>query len=95
MLKSSKKILKSFFLLLAVSMKPSSSYFSLNDKLVDKLISDKTIKSSSVEAVMRAIDRGQFTGGNYAYYDSPTGIGYSATISAPHMHAWALVNLKL
>ena len=73
-------------------MKPSASSSSLNDRLIDKLVSDGTVKSSSVESVMRAIDRGDFTAGNCGYYDSPSGIGYAATISAPHMHAWALVN---
>jgi protein-L-isoaspartate(D-aspartate) O-methyltransferase len=38
---------------------------------------------------MQGIDRGDFT--SYSpYVDSPQGIGYSATISAPHMHAFAL-----
>lgn len=75
--------------------KSSSKSQSLNDKLIDKLVSDRVVKSQSVESVMRKIDRGDFTGGNYAYYDSPSGIGCAATISAPHMHAWALVIEKL
>jgi len=73
-------------------MKAASKSTTLNDRLIDKLISDRVIKSTSVENVMRAIDRGDFTAGNSGYYDSPSGIGYAATISAPHMHAWALVN---
>lgn len=95
MLNLPKQNLNSFFVLLTITMKSFSKSPSLNDKLVDKLVSDKIIKSSSVESVMRSIDRGQFTGGNYAYYDSPSGIGYAATISAPHMHAWALVKFKI
>lgn len=92
MLKISPNFLKSIFLFLSINMnKTSSKSQSLNDKLIDKLVSDRVVKSQSVESVMRKIDRGDFTGGNYAYYDSPSGIGYSATISAPHMHAWALV----
>ena len=38
-------------------------------------------------------DRADFTSG-YPYYDSPQGIGYNATISAPHMHAYALEYLE-
>ena len=91
----SKKYFKSIFLIVSLTMKPSASSSSLNDRLIDKLISDGTVKSSSVESVMRAIDRGDFTADNCRYFDSPSGIGYAATISAPHMHAWALVNFKI
>jgi protein-L-isoaspartate(D-aspartate) O-methyltransferase len=38
---------------------------------------------------MLKVDRGFFTRHN-AYDDSPQGIGYGVTISAPHMHAYAL-----
>ena len=47
------------------------------------------IKSSRVEEVMRRVDRGHFTpygpGNTNSYIDSPQSIGFSATISAPHM----------
>jgi protein-L-isoaspartate(D-aspartate) O-methyltransferase len=38
---------------------------------------------------MRLVDRGHYSKVN-AYSDSPQGIGYGVTISAPHMHAQAL-----
>ena len=95
MLKISQKYLKSFFLLASLTMKPAAGFSTLNDGLIDKLVSDKTVKSGIVESVMRMIDRGDFTAGSCGYYDSPSGIGYAATISAPHMHAWALVNFNL
>ncbi|XP_063822451.1 protein-L-isoaspartate(D-aspartate) O-methyltransferase isoform X2 [Ostrinia nubilalis] len=51
------------------------------------------IKSDSVAAAMTAVDRKNYC--PYApYHDSPQSIGYSATISAPHMHAHALERLK-
>ena len=42
------------------------------------------ISSDKVEQVMKSIDRGDFCKSN-PYYDSPQGIGYGVTISAPHM----------
>mmetsp|Transcript_40768 Transcript_40768/g.130093 ORF Transcript_40768/g.130093 Transcript_40768/m.130093 type:complete len:198 (-) Transcript_40768:106-699(-) len=40
---------------------------------------------------MRLVDRGHFSpSGGQAYHDSPQVIGYGATISAPHMHAFCL-----
>uniref|UniRef100_A0A8C7GNJ4 Protein-L-isoaspartate(D-aspartate) O-methyltransferase n=1 Tax=Oncorhynchus kisutch TaxID=8019 RepID=A0A8C7GNJ4_ONCKI len=47
------------------------------------------IKSDKVYEVMLATDRGHFSRCN-PYMDSPQAIGYQATISAPHMHAYAL-----
>ena len=61
-----------------------------NTTLVENLKWNGTIKSKSVENVMKSIDRGDFCFSN-PYYDSPQSIGYNATISAPHMHAHALV----
>ncbi|XP_076239833.1 protein-L-isoaspartate(D-aspartate) O-methyltransferase isoform X2 [Calliopsis andreniformis] len=43
---------------------------------------------------MSSVNRGNYTDPDYAYVDSPQGIGYGATISAPHMHAYALELLK-
>ena len=41
------------------------------------------------------VDRADFCSGGYlAYADSPQSIRYGATISAPHMHAYALEYLK-
>ena len=65
-----------------------------NNSLVDILKHSGVIKSASVEAVMRAIDRKHFVPSSridFAYEDTPQPIGYNATISAPHMHATALV----
>eukprot|EP00303_Exanthemachrysis_gayraliae_P011251 CAMPEP_0206016720 /NCGR_PEP_ID=MMETSP1464-20131121/23407_1 /ASSEMBLY_ACC=CAM_ASM_001124 /TAXON_ID=119497 /ORGANISM="Exanthemachrysis gayraliae, Strain RCC1523" /LENGTH=194 /DNA_ID=CAMNT_0053390545 /DNA_START=36 /DNA_END=620 /DNA_ORIENTATION=+ len=45
---------------------------------------------------MRAVDRADFciTTGPEVYQDRPLPIGHDATISAPHMHAYALMLLK-
>ncbi|KRX63723.1 Protein-L-isoaspartate(D-aspartate) O-methyltransferase [Trichinella sp. T9] len=42
---------------------------------------------------MLAVDRGFYTDSR-PYIDSPQSIGFAATISAPHMHAYALEMLK-
>ncbi|VDN54440.1 unnamed protein product [Dracunculus medinensis] len=42
---------------------------------------------------MLAVDRGDFAP-THSYGDYPVSIGYGATISAPHMHAFALELLK-
>lgn len=42
---------------------------------------------------MKAIDRGVFVDDS-PYQDSPQPIGFAATISAPHMHAYALEHLS-
>lgn len=42
------------------------------------------IKSAEVERVMLKVDRGKYSKRN-PYMDSPQGIGYGVTISAPHM----------
>jgi len=42
---------------------------------------------------MKAVDRADYCK-NSPYQDSPQGIGYGVTISAPHMHAHALELLK-
>ncbi|CAG9323237.1 unnamed protein product [Blepharisma stoltei] len=67
-----------------------------NNRLVQKLIDDGVIKSSQVTETMRSIDRGLFIkkADESIYFDSPHSIGYCATISAPHMHAYALEWLK-
>ena len=65
------------------------SHGATNDDLVNNLKANGIITSSRVEAAMKAVDRGHFCTYN-PYMDSPQGIGYQATISAPHMHAHAL-----
>lgn len=53
------------------------------------------ISSEKVVEVMKTIDRALFVpSGASAYDDSPMGIGYNVTISAPHMHATCLQLLE-
>ena len=55
-----------------------------------KIISDGgVIKTYAVKQAMLAVDRAFFSP-IHPYTDSPQSIGYNATISAPHMHAYAL-----
>jgi len=69
------------------------SHGSTNEELISKLRANGVISSDKVEQVMKSVDRGDFCKSN-PYYDSPQGIGYGVTISAPHMHAYALELLK-
>ena len=63
--------------------------------LIDKLKKEGIVKSSSVEQALKAVDRcdfvSKYTPFSDVYDDCPQPIGFSATISAPHMHAYALV----
>ena len=52
----------------------------------------KFIDSQKVADVMLEVDRGDFAPNNY-YLNRPVYIGYNVTISAPHMHAFALEHL--
>ncbi|XP_039603439.1 protein-L-isoaspartate(D-aspartate) O-methyltransferase isoform X2 [Polypterus senegalus] len=58
-------------------------------ELVNNLRKNGIIKSEKVYEVMLATDRAHYAKCN-PYMDSPQSIGYQATISAPHMHAYAL-----
>jgi len=60
-----------------------------NNQLIENLKANGILKTASVIEAMRAIDRGFYVRHN-PYTDSPQGIGYAVTISAPHMHAHAL-----
>ncbi|CAJ0582744.1 unnamed protein product, partial [Mesorhabditis spiculigera] len=64
-----------------------------NAELVGNLEQAGLIHSPRVKAAMLAVDRADFTD-HLPYQDSPQGIGYNATISAPHMHAHALQNME-
>ncbi|KAJ2459491.1 hypothetical protein GGF42_001432 [Coemansia sp. RSA 2424] len=64
-----------------------------NDDLVNNLVKGRIISSAEVISAMRAVDRAHFCK-DYPYEDSPQGIGYGATISAPHMHGYALEGLR-
>ncbi|KNE68865.1 protein-L-isoaspartate O-methyltransferase [Allomyces macrogynus ATCC 38327] len=62
-----------------------------NARLVENLFDANIITNPRVKSAMFAIDRGHYVHpGSSAYMDAPQTIGYSATISAPHMHAYAL-----
>uniref|UniRef100_A0A5K3FRQ9 Protein-L-isoaspartate O-methyltransferase n=2 Tax=Mesocestoides corti TaxID=53468 RepID=A0A5K3FRQ9_MESCO len=64
-----------------------------NTELVGNLRSHNIISSDRVLDVMLAVDRGFFVKEN-PYEDRPQSIGYGATISAPHMHAYSLSILE-
>ncbi|XP_067208853.1 protein-L-isoaspartate(D-aspartate) O-methyltransferase isoform X2 [Linepithema humile] len=59
-----------------------------------KFVGTRVIKSDKVFEAMSSVDRGKYTHPTHAYIDSPQGIGYGVTISAPHMHAYALELLE-
>ena len=61
--------------------------------LLEDLKSKNIIKTQKVYNSMIQIDRGDFSPEN-PYEDSPQPIGFNATISAPHMHAFALSYLE-
>ncbi|CAH0581210.1 unnamed protein product [Chrysodeixis includens] len=64
-----------------------------NADMIRNLRANGIIKTDVVANAMLAVDRKNYC--PYApYHDSPQSIGYSATISAPHMHAHALEKLK-
>lgn len=61
--------------------------------LIANLKAARIISSSQVEKAMLAVDRGDFCK-HSPYEDHPQSIGYMVTISAPHMHAYALELLR-
>ncbi|XP_054257611.1 protein-L-isoaspartate(D-aspartate) O-methyltransferase-like isoform X2 [Macrosteles quadrilineatus] len=63
------------------------------DELVKVLKDTGSLKDRRVADVMRQVDRGKYCKES-PYVDGPMSIGYGATISAPHMHAYALEKLK-
>ncbi|KAJ2667307.1 hypothetical protein IW148_000002 [Coemansia sp. RSA 1199] len=65
-----------------------------NNELVSNLLRAHIITNERVVRAMRTVDRAHFTKSKHdAYNDSPQYIGFGATISAPHMHGYALENL--
>uniref|UniRef100_A0A1I7XHV0 protein-L-isoaspartate(D-aspartate) O-methyltransferase n=1 Tax=Heterorhabditis bacteriophora TaxID=37862 RepID=A0A1I7XHV0_HETBA len=66
---------------------------SSNRELIDNLQKGHIFSSHRVRDAMIAVDRGDFAP-HGPYLDQPQGIGWNATISAPHMHASALEYLK-
>ncbi|XP_033630176.1 protein-L-isoaspartate(D-aspartate) O-methyltransferase-like isoform X1 [Asterias rubens] len=66
-----------------------------HEELVYKLKQHGIIKTDSVHNAMKQVDRKNYSKTKSdPYADSPQGIGYAVTISAPHMHAHALELLK-
>uniref|UniRef100_F1L479 Protein-L-isoaspartate(D-aspartate) O-methyltransferase n=1 Tax=Ascaris suum TaxID=6253 RepID=F1L479_ASCSU len=64
-----------------------------NKGLVENLQRNQLFADQRVKDAMLSVDRGDFAPST-PYGDHPVSIGYSATISAPHMHATALELLK-
>ncbi len=61
------------------------------EALVDSLKRIGVIRTPLVAKAMASVDRGEFCNNGHPYADCPQSIGYNATISAPHMHAYAMV----
>ena len=62
-----------------------------NHGLIQGLKQNGIVKNDKVYKALLAVDRLNFSkDANEAYNDNPHGIGYGQTISAPHMHAYAL-----
>jgi protein-L-isoaspartate(D-aspartate) O-methyltransferase len=64
-----------------------------NEQLINNLVRLKLVTNVLAIAVMRAVDRALFVpsvSSREAYQDHPVSIGFSVTISAPHMHAMML-----
>ena len=59
------------------------------EELLSKLKSNKVIKTDKVYKAMQSVDRSDFIQ-NDPFDDCPQRIGFNTTISAPHMHAFAL-----
>lgn len=93
-----------YLLLLPLTMAWRCSALS-NDALVDNLARAGIVQSQRVIGAMKATDRAQYvtpaSDGHdpsgprtvspaQAYQDAPQRLGYQQTISAPHMHAYAL-----
>ncbi|KAI0979919.1 hypothetical protein GJ496_003327 [Pomphorhynchus laevis] len=64
------------------------------NKLLDNLKIAGILKTPRILETMQAFDRALFCSSPKPYSDSPQSIGYGATISAPHMHAYALEFMK-
>jgi protein-L-isoaspartate(D-aspartate) O-methyltransferase len=68
-----------------------------NAELIAGLMRDGIIKSKRVADAMRAVPREHYcstNAGNLAWVDRPVGTMCGQTISAPHMHAYALETLQ-
>lgn len=63
-----------------------------NSALIDNLCQSGIIQSYAVSSAMKMVDRKNYVQCN-PYLDSPQDIGCKQTISAPHMHAYAMESL--
>lgn len=61
-----------------------------NQEMVAKLKKAGILTTDRAEATMLAVDRARYCHEVDPYLDRPRQIGYNVTISAPHMHAYAL-----
>lgn len=57
--------------------------------LIQNMVNEGILSAPTVIQAMKSVDRANFIAFN-PYQDSPQPIGYGQTISAPHMHAYAL-----
>lgn len=64
-----------------------------NAELVDNLVRSKLVSHPRVVSALKETDRAVYCPYR-SYVDAPQSIGYSVTISAPHMHAVALQKLE-
>ncbi|KAF9003153.1 protein-L-isoaspartate O-methyltransferase [Hymenopellis radicata] len=65
-----------------------------NVELINNMASSRIIKADAVRKAMAKVDRANYVVHKaFAYEDSPQVIGHGATISAPHMHAYAAEHL--
>ncbi|KAL8283782.1 hypothetical protein RQP46_005214 [Phenoliferia psychrophenolica] len=65
-----------------------------NSELIHNLVTSQLLTSPRAIAAFNAVDRAHFvTKPRDAYIDSPSSIGFGATITAPHMHAHAVEDL--
>ncbi|KAJ8082996.1 hypothetical protein PM082_008857 [Marasmius tenuissimus] len=65
-----------------------------NAELISNLATNGIFNSDRVSTAMAKVDRANYVVHRQeAYQDSPQTIGYGATISAPHMHAYASEHL--
>jgi len=68
----------------------------MNDLLIADLMYKGVIKSGRVADAMGKVNRAHYVPvvhKSKAYDDEPQSLGYGTTISAPHMHAFAIENL--
>ena len=91
--KQSELIGKTFDLGIDQKTRTCTKYNLGNKCLIMHLIQSNYITSEKVVKVMLDVDRNDFAPQN-PYADRPQYIGYNVTISAPHMHAFALEYLS-